>query len=116
MLRGMARAYVALGSNLGRRQLALRAAVARLGMVAGTRVVAVARFRETMPVNAPEGSGKFINSAAVVETTLEPGELLARLLEIERELGRERVDGERNVARVIDLDLLMYEEIGRAHV
>jgi 2-amino-4-hydroxy-6-hydroxymethyldihydropteridine diphosphokinase len=43
---------------------------------------------------------------ALLETTLTPGELLAVLLDVERNLGRER--GERNAPRTLDLDLLLY--------
>lgn len=110
MLDAMARAYLAMGSNLGKRQLALRAALARLERLPGTHVVAVARFRETAPVDAPAESGKFINSVAVIDTTLEPEELLAAMLGIERELGRQREGAAPNGPRIVDLDLLMYED------
>jgi 2-amino-4-hydroxy-6-hydroxymethyldihydropteridine diphosphokinase len=103
-------AYVALGSNLGKRQLALRTALARIGALPGSRVLAVARFRETEPEGAPAGSGRFINSAAAVETDLPPMEFLEALLAIERSLGRERKGGGQNEPRTIDLDLLMHGE------
>jgi 2-amino-4-hydroxy-6-hydroxymethyldihydropteridine diphosphokinase len=43
-----------------------------------------------------------------VETTKNPAELLCLLHAIEAEFGRER--GERNAARVLDLDLLCYDD------
>ena len=103
-----------MGSNLGKRQAALRAAIAELGRIPGSRVAAVATFRETEPVGAPAGSEKFINSAVVLATELEPAELLRELLRIERKLGRTREAGEKNGPRTIDLDLLMYEDEVRA--
>lgn len=108
MLPAMATAYIALGSNLGKRQTALRAALARIDTLPGTHVVAVATFRETEPVDAPAGSGAFINSAAKIETTLSPLDLLKALLEIESALGRDRSLPGVNIPRTIDLDLLLY--------
>jgi 3-oxoacyl-[acyl-carrier protein] reductase len=109
----MARAYIAIGSNLGQRQDAIRAALARLYEVPSTTVTAIATFRETEPVDAPPESGMFINGAVGIETDLSPVELLRHLLQIEREMGRNRADERdmRNAPRVLDLDLLMYADI-----
>ncbi len=49
----------------------------------------------------------YLNAAAVAVTRLSAAELLGRLLEIEREAGRNRTDG-RNSPRVLDLDLLLF--------
>jgi len=62
---------------------------------------------ETLPVG-PGEQGLYLNTAAVLETSLSPKNLLAGLLEIERALGRDRAAGERWGPRVIDLDLLLY--------
>jgi 2-amino-4-hydroxy-6-hydroxymethyldihydropteridine diphosphokinase len=109
----MASAYIAIGSNLGARQDAIRNALARLSEVPGTLVTAVATFRETEPVDAPPDSGRFINGAAAIETDLSPVELLRRLLQIEREAGRMRAEESsiRNAPRVLDLDLLLYGDL-----
>jgi 2-amino-4-hydroxy-6-hydroxymethyldihydropteridine diphosphokinase len=56
-----------------------------------------------------DGQPWYVNGVAEIETTLPPGELLARLLEIEREFGRER--RKRWAPRTIDLDLLSYHEL-----
>jgi 2-amino-4-hydroxy-6-hydroxymethyldihydropteridine diphosphokinase len=107
MLETMTDAFVALGSNLGKRRAALRAALTRLGELPGTKVVAVASFRETAPVDCAPGTPHFINSVARIETALGAAELLAQLLSIERDLGRER-PARRHAARTIDLDLLLF--------
>jgi 2-amino-4-hydroxy-6-hydroxymethyldihydropteridine diphosphokinase len=101
-------ACIGMGSNLGKRQVALRAAAERLRTLPRTRLVALATFRQTDPVEAPAGSPKFLNSAATLETDLSPEELLGHLLQIERDLGRERTAGSQNAPRTIDLDLLLY--------
>ena len=104
----METAYIALGANLGERQRALREAIEHLGRLPHSRLGSVATFRETDPVDSPEEAGKFINSVAALETELVPEELMSRLLEIERGLGRARDLAAPNAPRTIDLDLLLY--------
>jgi 2-amino-4-hydroxy-6-hydroxymethyldihydropteridine diphosphokinase len=100
------RAFVGLGANLGRREETLLRAAELLAAEDGVEVVALSSLRETDPVGV-EDQPRFLNAAALLETTLEPRELLDVLLRIERELGRVR-DGTRWGPRVIDLDLLAY--------
>jgi len=100
------RAFVGLGANLGQRQETLLRAVELLAAEDGVEVVVLSSVRETDPVGV-EDQPRFLNAAALLETTLEPRELLDVLLRIERELGRVR-DGTRWGPRVIDLDLLAY--------
>lgn len=98
---------MALGSNLGDRAGTIRAALVQLGRLAGTSVLRMSDLFETLPVG-PGEQGLYLNAAAVLATTLPPGELLGGLLETERALGRDRSSGERWGPRVIDLDLLLY--------
>lgn len=102
----MIRAYVGLGANLGDRGAALRAALDELCREPGIDLTAVSSFRETDPVGIVD-QPPFLNAAAAVETELPARELLDRLLEIERRLGRTR-EGPRFGPRTIDLDLLLY--------
>src|SRR5262245_33616622 len=96
----MIRAYVALGSNLGDQQRFLDAAVARLRAAAGIAVRRVSPYYETAPVGGPAGSGAYLNAVAEADTTLSPEQLLATLLEIERQFGRVR--SEQNAPRTLD--------------
>jgi 2-amino-4-hydroxy-6-hydroxymethyldihydropteridine diphosphokinase len=101
------RAYVGVGSNLGKPREAIAAALDLLRAEAGIEVVAVSSLFETEPVgylNQP----RFLNGAAALETELAPRELLERLLQVERRLGRVRGEGPRFGPRTIDLDLLLY--------
>jgi 2-amino-4-hydroxy-6-hydroxymethyldihydropteridine diphosphokinase len=100
------RAYVGLGANLGDREGTLREAVAALAAEEGIDVVAVSTLRETEPVGVGE-QPLFLNGAAALETTLEAGELLDRLLAVEQRFGRVRVPDEHG-PRTLDLDLLLY--------
>jgi 2-amino-4-hydroxy-6-hydroxymethyldihydropteridine diphosphokinase len=102
-------AYVGLGSNLGDREATLREAVRLLGELDGVEVRAVSSFRETDPVGKLD-QPRFVNAAAALETSLPARELLDRLLEVERALGRDRSVEDRWGPRTIDLDLLLYGE------
>ena len=101
----MGRAYVGLGSNLGDRGGTLARAVGLLGERPGVEVVATSSILETDPVGYLEQPA-FLNAVVAVETSLSPAEILAALLDIERELGRTR-EGPRYGPRTIDLDLLL---------
>jgi len=98
-------AYVGLGANLGPREITLLRAVDLLAETDGVEVLAVSQLRETEPVGVVD-QPLFLNGAVVLNTSLSPRELLDRLLEIERELGRVR--DVRWGPRVVDLDLLVY--------
>jgi 2-amino-4-hydroxy-6-hydroxymethyldihydropteridine diphosphokinase len=102
----MAEAYVGIGSNLGDREENVRRALELLGADPQIEVVGLSQLRETEPVGLRE-QPDFLNGAARVRTQLSPRELLDRLLEVERKLGRVRT-GERYGPRLIDLDLLLY--------
>jgi 2-amino-4-hydroxy-6-hydroxymethyldihydropteridine diphosphokinase len=101
------RAYVGLGSNLGDRGATLARAVSLLEGRAGVDVIAVSSFRETDPVGLLD-QPRFLNGAVEIETSLSAQELLATLLDVERELGRTR-DGPRFGPRSVDLDLLLFD-------
>ena len=101
------RAFVGLGSNLGERETTLWKALEGLGATEGIEVVAVSSFRETDPVGVVD-QPRFVNAAAALETSLRPRELLERLLDVERALGRDRAVEERWGPRTLDLDLLLY--------
>jgi len=100
-------AYIALGSNLGDRELNLLRAVAELGKIAGCRVTALSRFYETSPVGMPSGTPAFYNGVARLATTLPPHDLLRELQRIEREIFG-RTPAARPQSRRLDLDLLLY--------
>jgi len=103
---------IALGSNLpsaaGSPRQTLEAAVLRLAELG--QVVAVSSCYETAPVGYAD-QPTFLNAAALLETTLNPEALLARLLTIERDFGRDRSHGFPNGPRTLDLDLLLYGDL-----
>jgi 2-amino-4-hydroxy-6-hydroxymethyldihydropteridine diphosphokinase len=100
-----ARAFIALGSNLGDRERTIEQAVALLRGHPAIEVLAESSLRETEPWG-PVAQPAYLNGAVEIETTLEPRALLGVLLDVERRLGRVRE--ERWGPRTIDLDLLVY--------
>jgi len=105
--RDMTRSFVGLGGNLEDPRAQIERALELLAAEDGVEVVAVSTLRETDPVGY-EDQPRFLNGAAELQTSLEAGELLDRLLEIERRLGRVRGEGPRFGPRTIDLDLLLH--------
>ncbi len=98
------RAAVGLGSNVGDRLGHLRRAVEALGSLG--EVEAVSSLYETEPVGGPD-QGPFLNAVVILDTALEPPELLAALHRIEADAGRVR--DVRWGPRTLDLDLLVVE-------
>jgi 2-amino-4-hydroxy-6-hydroxymethyldihydropteridine diphosphokinase len=95
-------AYLSLGSNVGDREHNLRDAIARLGTKG--RIVSVSSFYETEPVEFTDQAW-FLNCALALESTLTPEQLLAAVLEIEQQMGRQRL--QRKGPRTIDIDILL---------
>jgi 2-amino-4-hydroxy-6-hydroxymethyldihydropteridine diphosphokinase len=101
------RAYVALGSNLGDRELTLREALDALGAESGVEVVGVSSLIETEPVGYVD-QPRFLNGVAALDTELPARALLALLLEVEGRFGRSREGVPAQGPRTLDLDLLLY--------
>lgn len=102
---------VAIGANLpnprfGTPRETCEAALAALAD-SGVKVRRRSRWYRSAPV-PPSDQPWFVNGVAVLETTLKPADLLALLHRIEADFGRVR--RVRNEARVIDLDLLAYDD------
>jgi 2-amino-4-hydroxy-6-hydroxymethyldihydropteridine diphosphokinase len=104
-------ASVGLGSNLesrfGDRRANLLEAVRRVEELGEVRVVS--SFYETEPVGLVE-QPRFLNGALVLETALEPAELMRGLLAVEEAMGRVRGGAVGKGPRMIDLDLLLYTD------
>ncbi len=98
------RAYVALGSNLGDSRQHLLDAIEALAALPHTAVTVRSRIYRTPPWGVTD-QPDFLNAVVVLETALEPHDLLDALLAIERAAGRQR-NGERWGPRTLDLDVL----------
>ena len=108
-MKGAAIAYVGIGANLGDARANVADAIARLGQLPGSALLAVSGLYRTAPIDS--GGADYINAVAHIETQLAAQELLQALQGIELAHGRERPY--RNAPRTLDLDLLLYAD---AHI
>jgi 2-amino-4-hydroxy-6-hydroxymethyldihydropteridine diphosphokinase len=106
----MEKVYLSMGSNMGDRAKNMARAVAAL-RERGVRVTRESALYETEPVEM-RSQEWFLNSAIEIETDDrpedEPRALMAKLLVIERGMGRKRL--EPKGPRVIDMDIVLYGE------
>ena len=98
-------AYISLGSNIGDREGNLREAIERLHGLG--EVSATSSLYETEPVEFTEQPW-FLNCVVALETEMSARQLLRGMLEMEREMGRERIQPKG--PRVIDLDIVLFGE------
>jgi 2-amino-4-hydroxy-6-hydroxymethyldihydropteridine diphosphokinase len=101
-------AAIALGSNLGSRETNLRTAIDRIAALG--EVLAVSSFHDTAPVGYLD-QPRFLNAALLLSTHLSPRDLLHALLGIERTMGRDRANAPAKGPRIIDLDLILYDNL-----
>jgi 2-amino-4-hydroxy-6-hydroxymethyldihydropteridine diphosphokinase len=97
--------YLSLGSNVGDRSANLDLAVERLESAG--KILSKSSIYETEPVEFT-AQAWFLNLVVKLGTEKTPQQLLASILEIEQGMGRRRV--QRKGPRVIDIDILLYEQ------
>ncbi len=107
------RYLIALGSNMrhhrfGHPRQILRAALDAL-VEEGVTIICEAPITVTAPLGPSRR--RYANGAVVVTAALAPEELLARLQQVEQRFGRRR-GGQRWTARVLDLDIVLWERGG----
>ncbi|MDF4202048.1 2-amino-4-hydroxy-6-hydroxymethyldihydropteridine diphosphokinase [Maribacter sp. SA7] len=100
-------AFLSIGSNLGNRQLLLQKAIFEIGKIAG-EIRQVSAIYET-PSWGFEGED-FLNACLELQTLLSPEDLLAKLLAIETDFGRERNESDSYQSRTLDIDIIYYEK------
>ena len=103
--------FIGIGSNLTSKNYRSRLEACRSSVELLKRnmikISIQSSWYETLPVPASTQSN-FINGVISVKTKLNSSDLLNLLLEIERQMGRKR--GLKNAARIIDLDLIAYND------
>ncbi len=102
------RTYIGIGSNLGDRVANCRQAIEAIAAEKENKIVACSPFYLTEPVGKKDQNW-FVNAVILVETTLSPHRLMEFLMNVEKNMGRERK--ERWGPRIIDLDILLYENL-----
>ena len=105
----MAIAYLALGTNIGNKRRNMITAAALLAESVGD-VLALSGFYETEPWGF-QSENTFLNAALQLDTSLSPLELLKATQEIEIEMGRTQKSNGAYHDRIIDIDILLYEDL-----
>ncbi len=100
-------AYIGIGSNIGNREQNCRESI-RLLSEKGITIVKQSSMYETEPWGMKD-QPRFINMTIEIETDKTPSELLHFLKDIEKKLGR--TETVKWGPRVIDLDILLYDDI-----
>ena len=104
----MTTAVLGFGGNIGEPRKLIAAAIKRLSGNPRIKIEKVSALYLTPPWGKTD-QPPFFNAAALIETSLQPRALLNAILDVERELGRERL--ERWGPRTIDIDILLYGSI-----
>lgn len=104
----MNKAYIAFGANQGDPKREIRLAIADLEACASAKVLKASSFYKTSPVDS--SGPDYVNAVALIETELEPLDLLHAMQEIENTHGRKRTAGVRNEPRTMDLDMLTFND------
>jgi len=100
-------AFLGIGTNLGNREANIEEALTRIEESLGEVLVSSSLY-ETEPWGV-ESSNRFLNMVVYIRTELTPTTLLGRILMVEAQMGRVR-DEEKNKQRIIDIDILLYED------
>lgn len=104
----MADVFLGLGSNLGDREANIREALDRLSRDEHVTIKRLSSIYET----APQGrfdQPDFLNAVVLIETDLDPIDLLDMILLTESEIGRVRA--EHWGPRLIDIDILLFDNV-----
>lgn len=104
----MSIAFVGIGTNMGDRLSNIKRAMEALNLLPNTKIEAVSNIYETEPWGFKE-QDNFLNGVIKLNTKLSPTALLGVLLGIEAAMGRVRRI--KNGPRILDLDLLIYDNI-----
>lgn len=101
-------AFIGLGSNLENPVLQIDQAIIHLAKLPETVILKQSSLYRSAPIDAPN-QPDYINAVVKLNTLLKPLELLEQLLSIEKNSGRIRTYP--NAPRVLDLDLLLYDNL-----
>lgn len=99
--------YLSLGSNMGNREEKILSAIEEINKMGNTNVIKTSQIIEYEPFGFIE-QAKFLNCVVKVSTLLIPQEFLKNILEIEKNLGRNRKNSKKWGPRIIDIDILLY--------
>lgn len=99
--------YLSLGSNMGDKENNLREAIDKIKNIENTNVTKESSIIDTEPWGYEE-QDSFKNCVIEIKTLLTPKELMTNLLDIEKEMKRERII--KWGPRIIDLDIVLFDD------
>ena len=102
-------AYLALGTNLGDKDRNLQLALEKIAENIGT-ISALSSVHASEPWGYPS-ENRFLNQVVKVETEHTPLELLKVIQTVETQMGRTRTDSARYQDRMIDIDIILYDDL-----
>ena len=100
--------FIALGSNIGDRAYRIECAIDMILLLKDTKLISMSSLMETSPVGV-DGQDEYLNQVIMIETLVQPLELLKEFKTIERKLGRK--PRPRWAQREIDIDIVIYEGV-----
>ncbi len=101
--------FLSLGSNLGNRQEHLQHAIKQIEWRIGD-ISAVSSMHETSPWGF-KSQHNFLNMVIKIKTRLLPRQVLYITQAIEREMGRKQKSKESYIDRIIDIDLIIFDDL-----
>ncbi len=105
----MSESYLLLGGNIGETSVLINNATELIELLCG-RILKRSSLYQSESWGF-KSENPFLNQVILIETTLEPEELLKTILSIEQKMGRERNATGAYQSRLIDIDILFYENI-----
>lgn len=105
----MKKAFLSLGTNMGDRKKNLARAIRYLNVSIG-HIIDLSGIYESEPWGF-DADNNFLNIVVEVITDLTPMEMMKKSLDIEEKLGRVRNSSEAYTSRIIDIDILFYQDI-----
>jgi len=103
----MATCLISLGANIGHREQAIEQAISSISAFRDVSDCHCSSYFETLAAGGPQDQPRFINAVGRFETSLKPTDVLNKLFNVEKCLGRTRQQIWE--PRVLDLDLLLYD-------
>ena len=100
--------YLSIGSNIGDRESNIASSIAMLGSYIEISKIKSSSFYKTEPLYN-ENQPSFLNIILELETTLTAFQLLDKIHEIEKMLGREE-KRQKNQPRTIDIDIIIFKD------
>lgn len=110
----MQQVHIGLGSNLGDSRSQLEQALQAMDRLPQTRLLKASSLYSSAPLG-PVDQPRYTNAVALLETGLEPLQLLDHLQDIELQHGRQRQKDQRWGPRTLDLDILLFGQLQIAH-